>query len=79
MEGSTSEPLNEVKYMGVYEDTLEDIEKAQGIIPGFINALPGALPVHDWHTLEQDDLEEIYLERARYLLSVDDMLEEMLS
>jgi hypothetical protein len=47
-----------------YEDTLEDMEGASGIVHG----------MPSWKSLA-----EIDLERARYLLSADDMLEETLA
>ena len=34
--------------MGEYEDTLEDIERSLGIIPGFMKALPQDVLVKDW-------------------------------
>lgn len=34
--------------MGDYEDTLEDIKKTLGIIPGFMSSLPEDVPIHDW-------------------------------
>ncbi len=34
--------------MGEYEDTLRDIEKILGTVPGFIKALPQDVVVHDW-------------------------------
>jgi AhpD family alkylhydroperoxidase len=34
--------------MGEYEDTLNDIEKSLGIVPGFMKALPQDVLIHDW-------------------------------
>src|SRR4030067_1399680 len=34
--------------MGEYEDTLKDIEKSLGIVPGFMKALPQDALIHDW-------------------------------
>lgn len=34
--------------MGEYEDTLRDIEKTLGLVPGFMKALPKDVLVHDW-------------------------------
>ncbi len=34
--------------MGTYEDTLEDIEKTLGIVPGFMKALPEEVLVQEW-------------------------------
>lgn len=68
---------NGEKEMGKYEDTVEDIENSLGLVPGFMKLLPEESLVHDWPIWK--DLGEIELERARYLLSVDEMVEEMLS
>lgn len=65
--------------MEAYEDTLEDIEKTWGIVPDFMKVLPKELLVQDWPSWKKDSLGEIDLERARYLLSADEILEEMLS
>lgn len=63
--------------MGVYEDTLNDIEKTLGAVPGLMKFFPKEKLVHDWPSWKS--LGEIDLERARYLLSTDEMVEEMLS
>jgi len=34
--------------MGEYEDTLKDIEKTLGIVPGFMKALPKDVLIHDY-------------------------------
>ena len=34
--------------MGEYEDTLKDIEKSLGIVPGFMKGLPKDVLLHDW-------------------------------
>jgi len=34
--------------MGEYEDTLDDIRKTLGIVPGFMSALPEDVLIHDW-------------------------------
>ena len=34
--------------MGEYEDTLKDIEKTIGIVPGFMKALPRDVLIHDY-------------------------------
>jgi hypothetical protein len=38
----------EVINLGEYEDTLKDIEKTVGIVPGFMKALPKDVLIHDW-------------------------------
>ncbi|VVB91635.1 Uncharacterised protein [uncultured archaeon] len=60
----------------LYEDTLEDIENILGYIPGFMKIFPKGVLVHDWPSWKR--VEEIDMERARYLLSTDELLEEML-
>ncbi len=60
-----------------YEDTLEEIEKTMGSVPGFMRYLPKKVLIHNWSSWKMVD--EINMERARYLLSTDEMLEEMLS
>ena len=59
-----------------YEDTLEDIEKIMGSVPVFMKFLPKKVLIHNWSSWKMVD--EINMERARYLLSTDEMLEEML-
>lgn len=63
--------------MGVYDDTLNDIENTLGAVPGLMKFFPKEKLVHDW--LSWKSLGEIDLERARYLLSTDEMVEKMLS
>ena len=60
----------------LYEDTLEDIEKTLGSVPGFMKLFPKEVLVHDWPSWKR--VEEMDMERARYLLSTDEMLDEML-
>ncbi len=61
----------------LYEDTLEDIEKTLGSVPVFMKFLPKKVLIHNWSSWKR--VEEINMERARYLLNTDEMLEEMLS
>lgn len=57
--------------METHEDSLENLKNAWGI--GFMKTFPGM-------SMEMNDIPgEIDMERARYLLSADDMFEEMLS
>lgn len=65
--------------MGAYEDTLNDIEKTFGTVPGFMRLIDRESLVNDWPSWKRDNPGEMYLERARYLLCADDILEEMLS
>ncbi len=39
--------------MGEYEDTLKDIEKSMGIIPGFMKAIPKDVLIHDWPLMKK--------------------------
>ena len=64
--------------MGEYEDTLEDIDRTLGIIPGFMKVFPEESLIHDWPSWKKDAIGEIDMERARYLLNTDEMIEEML-
>ena len=59
-----------------YEDTLGDIEMTMGSVPVFMKSLPKKVLIHNWSSWKMVD--EINMERARYLLSTDEMLEEML-
>ena len=59
-----------------YEDTLEDIEKTMGSVPVFMKYLPKKVLIHNWSSWKMVD--EMNMERARYLLSTDEMLEETL-
>ncbi len=60
----------------LYENTLGDIERTLGSVPGFMKIFPKGVLVHDWPSWKR--VEEIDMERARYLLSTDELLEEML-
>jgi hypothetical protein len=64
----------EVKEMRKCKDTLEEIEKTFGA--GFMNLFPKEVLVRDWPSWKS--LSEIDLERASYLLSTSELLEEML-
>lgn len=39
--------------MGEYEDTLDDIKKTLGIVPGFMRALPEDVLVKDWALMKK--------------------------
>ena len=64
--------------MGEYEETLEEIRKTFGTVPEFMRVFPGDLLVRDWPSWKKDLPGEIDLERARYMLSTDQFLEEIL-
>jgi hypothetical protein len=65
--------------MGEYEETLEDIEKTYGMVPEFMKVFPRDVIVREWPAWKKEPLDEIFLERARYFLSTDQMLEELLA
>jgi hypothetical protein len=60
-----------------YEDTLEDIEKTMGYVPVFMKFFPKKVLIHNCSSWKMVD--EINMERARYLLNTNEMLDEMLS
>ncbi len=62
--------------MGTYEDTLEDMEKTLGSVPEFMRFISEESIVNDWPSWKE--VGEIDLERARYLLSTDEILSEWL-
>jgi hypothetical protein len=57
-----------------YEETLEDIKKTIGSVPVFMRYLPKKVLNNNWSSWKMVD--EINMERARYLLSTDEILEE---
>ena len=65
--------------MGAYEDTVEDIMRTFGVVPGFMKVFTTEKLVREWPSWKKDNLGEIDLERAGYLLSTDEILEEILS
>jgi len=44
--------------MGEYEDTLKDIQKSYGIVPGFMKGLPQDVLIHDWPLMKKYTLGE---------------------
>jgi len=40
-------------YMGQYEDTLKDIEKTMGLVPGFMKAIPKDVLIQDWPLMKK--------------------------
>jgi hypothetical protein len=57
-----------------YEDTLEDMEKTMGYVPVFMRYLPKKVLIHNRSSWKMVD--ELNMERARYLLNTDEILEE---
>jgi len=39
--------------MGQYEDTLKDIEKSLGMVPGFMKAIPKDVLIQDWPLMKK--------------------------
>lgn len=75
--GSENYLYSNVNLYALYEDTLEDIEKMLGYVPSFMKLFPKEVLVHEWSSWK--GVGEMDMEKARYLLSTDEMLEEMLS
>lgn len=44
--------------MGAYENTLKDIKKTLGIVPGFMKALPKEVLVQEWPLFKKYNFEE---------------------
>ncbi len=44
--------------MGVYENTLKDIEKTIGIVPGFMKGLPKDVLIQEWPLFKKYNFEE---------------------
>ncbi len=65
--------------MGEYENTLEDIKNTLGRVPGFMKLFSRESLIRDWPSWKQNCCDEIYLERASFLLCADGILEEELS
>ena len=63
----------EIDLDGSFSNVAVDMENGNYT---YSNIFPRELPVHDLSS--RDDLGEIDLERAKYLLSTDDLFEEML-
>jgi len=65
--------------MEAYENTLEDTMNSSEYVQGSLRIFPRIFLANDWASVKNDLLEEIDMEKACYLLCVDDILEEMLS
>src|SRR3989304_283288 len=48
----------EVSNMAKYEDTIKDIEKTLGIVPGFMKALPEIVLIQEWPLFKKYNFEE---------------------
>lgn len=66
--------INEITNGIEYENTLVNIENRLELVPGF-----KFLPKEEISDMSTKDNEEIYLERERYLINTDDLLEEFLN
>ncbi len=65
--------------MGMYENTLEEIRNTYGTVPEFMMVFPKDKLVREWPAWKKCCLGELDLERARYFLSTDQVLEETLA
>ncbi len=74
--GNADYIYSNIKIDRLYENTLGDIERTLGSVPDFMKIFPKEVLVRDWPSWKM--VEEIDMERARYLLSTDELLEEML-
>lgn len=74
--GNADYIYSNIKIDRLYGNTLGDIERTLGSVPDFMKILPKEVLVRDWPSWKM--VEEIDMERARYLLSTDELLEEML-
>jgi len=72
--GNRDNTYSNVNIYDSYEDTLEDIEKTMGSVHVFMRSLPKKGLTNNWSSWKKVD--EINMERARYLLSTDEILEE---
>jgi len=59
----------------LYEVTLEDIKNTMGSVPVFMRSLSNKVLINNWSSWKM--AEEINMERTRYLLNTDELLEEM--
>ncbi|MCE8422673.1 MAG: hypothetical protein J5U17_03890 [Candidatus Methanoperedens sp.] len=64
--------------MGNYENTLSEIEKTWGTVPDFMKAFTRESLVNDWPSWKKEKLSEIDMERASYLLNIDEITGETL-
>jgi hypothetical protein len=65
--------------METYEDTLKDIKNTSELCPGIMRDFPRIILTNARSSGKNYLLSEIDMERTCYLLSVDDMLEEIMS
>jgi len=72
--GNGNNICSNVNFDMLYEETLVDIKKTIGSIPVFMTSLPKKVLIHNWDSRKM--AEEINMERTRYLLNTDEMLEE---
>jgi len=57
--------------MSQYDDTLKDINKTLGLVPGFMKALPEEVPIHDWVLFKKCNFEETEIpEKYRELMGL---------
>ena len=72
--GNGNNIYSNVNFDMLYEETLVDIKKTIGSVPVSMTSLSKKVLIRNWSS--QKMAEEINLERTRYLLNTDKMLEE---
>ena len=72
--GNGNNIYSNVKFDMSYEETLVDIKKIMGSVPVSMTSLSKKVLINNWSS--QKMAEEINMERTRYLLCTDKMLEE---
>ena len=72
--GNGNNIYSNVNFDMLYEETLVDIKKTMGYVPVSMTSLSKKVLINNWSS--QKMAEEINVERMRYLLSTDEMLEE---
>lgn len=68
-----------MKYMETYENTLEDTINTSGVCACFIKDFPRIILANDRSSGKNALPGEMDMEKACYLLCVDDLLEEILA
>lgn len=67
----TSEQTVKESFMGEYEDTLKDIEKAFGFVPGFMKPVPKDVLVKQWPLLKKYQMgESVIPQKYRELIGL---------
>ena len=59
-----------------YQETIEEIKKSFGYVPGFMNFIPKEKLAGEWPAWKEID--EIYLERASCFICTENLSEKLL-